>query len=101
MEGPQIKISLSKLHSALKEGEKELRILVKQGLEQMAERHQIEFKHVIHMVDDVIDKIKEESLRFNPRLPYPPVHVNNLSVQIDLPTRGKVGVCEFNSQVQV
>lgn len=101
MEGPQIKIPLARFMEALQKGDKELVILIKDGLKELAERYQMEQKFLLHLVDDILEKVKEETLRFNPKLPYPPAHANNLSVQVDLPTKGKVGVCEFNSQIKV
>lgn len=102
MEGAQVKIPLVPLHAALRtKGDKDLKALVVKGLEDMAERHQIEAKFIMHLVDDIIEKVREESKKFNPKLPYPPMHANNMSVQIEMPTRGKAGVIEFNTKVDV
>ncbi len=102
MEGAQVKIPLLALRKALQsKSGKELKELVKVGLEDLATCHQILPEVVAHLLDDVIDKIREESLRFNPRLPFPPAHANNMSIQVEMPTRGKVGVVEYNSQISV
>jgi len=99
MEGAQVRIPLAKIHKA--NGAKELKALAKTGLQEMADRHQVKFELVAHLIDDVVEKILEERQRFNPKLPYPPLTANNMSIQIEMPTRGKVGVCECNCAVSV
>jgi hypothetical protein len=103
MEGPQVKIGLLELNAALKseECDKLIRNLVKKGLQDMAERHQIPVLITAPLVSEVFDKVKEETLRFNPKMPFPPVTANNMSIQVVLPVRGAVGICEYNSRVEV
>lgn len=103
MEGPQVKISLDKLHKALKVSDnyKTLKTLAKTSLKEMAERHQLEEGLVTPLLDELVEKILEESKKFSPKLPYPPVAANNLSVQIELPVKGKIGLTEMNTIVVV
>lgn len=102
MDGTQIKIPLTELREALKDKKnKDLKELVKKCLQQMADIYRTPVDHVQHLLDDIVDKVKQESKKFDSRLPYPPSTANNMSIQIEMPTRGKVGVVEFNSVIKV
>lgn len=102
MEGAQVRIPLAKLYEALRaKGNKRVKELVVAGLQEMADRHQVKYELVGHLVDDVVEKIYEEQQRFNPKLPYPPATANNMSIQVEMPTRGKIGVAEFNTKIDV
>ncbi len=101
MEGAQVKLPLVDLHKALAEGSKAVKALVKKGMEEMAERHELDAGDVLPLLDDVVAKVQEETAKFNPKMPYPPLVTNNMSIQIVLPVKGKVGVVEFNQVVVV
>lgn len=103
MEGPQVKIALDDLTKALRanDGHKKLKALAKEGLKEMAVRHQVDENLVLPLLDELVEKVVEESKKFNPKLPYPAAATNNMSVQIEMPTKGKVGVVEMNSIVKV
>lgn len=100
MEGPQVKLNLAKLRDAMG-SDKSLKTLVKKALEEMAERHQVEAKLVLTLVDEVVEKIKDDSQKWSAKAPYPPNYANNMSIQIELPKIGRAGVVEYNVIVDV
>lgn len=111
MEGMQVKIPLAKVRECLKIGDHAgMKAMARTALREMAERHQIgysvqtpqiDYDLVLPLEEELAKKILEEGKRFNPVLPFPSPACNSISIQIELPTRGKVGVAEYNQIVEV
>lgn len=67
----------------------------------MAERHRVEVPSVLPLLDEIVKEILEESVKFNPSIPYPSPVANSMNIDVELPTKGKVGVIGFDQIVQV
>jgi hypothetical protein len=106
MDGYQIKLSLVDLKATLK-SDKALKALIEKELVALAEKLYISPKITLLMVDEVFEKARTETSKFKDADmglgvdPYPRAACNNLSIQITPPTKGKVGVHEWNSIVCV
>lgn len=97
MEGPQVKIDLGKLRRALLNGD-DVKVLCACGIVEMAERYQVDIVLALtQLLDDVVKKVREESIRFDPKIPYPNAASNNMSIQVTLPAKSKIGNHEYNT----
>lgn len=101
MNGPQIRLSLAELGKALNGSDKGLKAFVKKCIEEAAERYQVKPELLIPLVDEVVEKVKDDSQKWNTALPYPQPHMNNMSIQLDLPKVAKIGTIEYNAKIVV
>jgi hypothetical protein len=94
--------SLSELRK-LKDDETELRRLVRKELIRLAEICYLEDVFALPLLEEILDVVKEECVKFKtgPRTTYPDPRYNILKIQINMPTRGKVGVVHWGTKVIV
>lgn len=102
MDGAQVKVSVQDLRNTLQD-DAALKVLVEKQLAELAAFSDLELAFLLPLAPDIVDKIREQTKRFSQARanPYPPASVNNLSVQVTLPTKGRVGVTEWNSKIEV
>lgn len=77
--------------------------LVRKELSRLADICGLEEVSVLPFTEELAEKVKEECAKFKsgPREFYPDTRYNILKIQINMPTRGKVGVVYWGTKVVV
>lgn len=101
MDGPHIRLTMNEVRE-LAGKDKQLEKLIKTKLDALAAFYYLPEGFMHHLAEDVMTKIKEEAIKIRGgRDPYPQVIYNGLSVQVTMPTAGKIGVASWDSKTEV
>lgn len=102
MNGAQAKFAVEDLRNT-RYDDAALKVLIEKQLVELASFDDLELSYLLPLAPEIFDVVRKETDKFSSdrKRPYPPVDKNNLSVQVTLPTKGRVGVVEYNTRITV